>query len=80
MGDAHGPGKEFSFFRIPSAADSINYADEDVLENIFREILVLDEQENGRVNFVFVTKDESLQGIGFTFYEKMNELLVGEVG
>ena len=60
--DAHGPGKEFAFFRVTSATDGVDDPDENVLKNVFGKELVLDKQENRGEDLVFVTVDQYFEG------------------
>src|SRR4026207_1304260 len=41
VSNTHGPGKEFTFFSVPSATHGINNTDKNILENIFSKVFVL---------------------------------------
>jgi hypothetical protein len=62
MGNTHGPWQEFTFFRVAATTDGVNDPDENILENVLGKVFILDQQENRRVDLVFVTDDERFQG------------------
>jgi hypothetical protein len=61
VGNTHSPGKEFAFFGITATAYRINNADENILENIFGQVFVLNQEQNRCVQFVFVAQYQDLQ-------------------
>src|SRR5262249_35187673 len=66
VSNTHCPGQEFTFFSVSAAAYRVNYPDENILENVFGKELVLYEQKNGSVNFVFVTENEGFKSISIS--------------
>jgi hypothetical protein len=54
VGNAHGPGKKFTFFRVTASPNGVDDLNEHVLEDVFCQILVFDEKKNGSVELVLV--------------------------
>jgi len=76
VGNAHRPGKEFSFFCVTASANSVDNFDKNVLEDILGKIFVLYEEEDGSVQLIFVTDDQSFQSIQIAITELMDKFVV----
>jgi hypothetical protein len=44
--NAHGPGKEFTFFRVPASPDGVNDLNQYVLKNVLGQVFVLNEEKD----------------------------------
>jgi hypothetical protein len=61
--NTHCPGKEFTFFCVPSATNGVDNFNQNILENVLCQILVFDEEENGGVQFVLVADYEGFKSL-----------------
>ena len=77
MGNTHGPGQKFTFFGIAAAAHGINDADENILENIFGQVFVFDQEQDGCIELILVAKDKGFQGIKISICKKTDQFMVG---
>jgi hypothetical protein len=74
--DPHCPGKEFAFFCVAATANGVNNLNENVLENIFGEIFVLYQEQNGGVQLILVADDQCLKCMQVAVPELMDKFVV----
>src|SRR5215204_9741 len=77
VGNTHSPGKELSFFCVTAAADCVDDFDENVLKNVFSQVLVFHKKQNRGVHFVFVANNEGFKGMQVPILEILDEFVIG---
>src|SRR5579863_1118582 len=76
VGNPHGPGKEFTLFRVTAAANRVNNLNENILENIFCEIFVFNQEKNGSVQLILMTDNQCFKSMQVAVPELMNKFVV----
>jgi hypothetical protein len=72
------PWQELSFICIVTASESIDDLDEYILENVFCQVSVFYQNNDGGKNSFFVSVHQIFQCPGISVDEKLNQLVVSD--